>query len=105
MQNSDAHPILARDYTQLHEEVMRHGPQSEDEQEGLEDRCILQGVGSVALASAMRVNDLAMLSEAVRDLRSRGDDVEALYRAVHPRFPGAPTLAEVETRPSARTGT
>lgn len=65
----------------------------------------LQGVGAAALASAMRANDLAMLSEAVRDLRSRGADVEALYRAVHPRFPGVPTLADLERRASARTGT
>jgi hypothetical protein len=64
----------------------------------------LQGVGAAALASAMRANDLAMLSEAVRDLRSRGADVETLYRAVHPRFPGAPTLAEIEQQVGARTG-
>jgi hypothetical protein len=34
---------LARDYTQLQEEVMRHGPDSEDEQAGLEGRSIPAG--------------------------------------------------------------
>jgi hypothetical protein len=30
--------------------------------------------------------------------------VEALYRAVHPRFPGAPTLDELEQRAGTRMG-
>lgn len=64
----------------------------------------LQGVGAAALASAMRADDLEMLSATVQDLRSRGADVEVLYRAVHPRFPGAPTLAELEQRAGARAG-
>ena len=65
----------------------------------------LQGVGAAALASAMRADDLGMLSATVQDLRSWGADVETLYRAVHPRFPGMPTLAELEQRAGARTGT
>ena len=64
----------------------------------------LQGVGAAALASAMRAEDLGMLSATVQDLRSRGADVEALYRAVHPRFPGAPTLDQLEQRIAAGTG-
>jgi hypothetical protein len=63
----------------------------------------LQGVGAAALASAMRANDLGRLSATVQDLRRRGADVEALYRAVHPRFPDAPTLAELEHRAATRT--
>jgi hypothetical protein len=65
----------------------------------------LQGVAAAALASAMRAEDLGMLSATVQDLRSRGADVETLYRAVHPRFPGAPTLAELEQWAGTRTGT
>jgi hypothetical protein len=64
----------------------------------------LQGVAAAELASAMRAGDFGMLSAIVQDLRSRGADVETLYRAVHPRFPGAPTLAELEQRAGARTG-
>ena len=62
----------------------------------------LQGVGAAALASAMRAADLGMLSATVQDLRSRGADVKTLYRAVHPRFPGAPTLADVDRRAGNR---
>jgi hypothetical protein len=65
----------------------------------------LQGVGAAALASAMRADDIGMLSATVQDLRSRGADVETLYRAVHPRFPGALTLDELEQWAAARTGT
>ena len=65
----------------------------------------LQGVGAAALASAMRADDLGMLSATVQELKKRGADVEALYRAIHPRFPGAPTLDELEQRAGARTGT
>ena len=64
----------------------------------------LQGVEAAALASAMRADDLGMLSVTVQDLRSRGADVETLYQAVHPRFPGAPTLDELEQTAGARMG-
>ncbi|MBA2447712.1 MAG: hypothetical protein H0V51_06770 [Chloroflexi bacterium] len=63
----------------------------------------LQSVGAAALASAMRADDLGMLSATVQDLRSRGTDVETPYRAVHPRFPGAPALDELEQRAGVRT--
>lgn len=57
-----------------------------------------------ALASAMRADDLETLFATVRELRSRGADVELLYRAVLPRFPGAPTSAELEEWASSQIG-
>ena len=64
----------------------------------------LQGVGAAPLASAMRADDLGMLSATVQARRSRGADGAARYHAVHPRFPGAPTLDELEQTAGARMG-